>query len=225
MTYTLTLISKALASKLLCIEIWMDIMQKLLKILYDSLMILLIIVTILTLWSDNEINSEIHFIVWLVFAIDFIVRFALAKEKWQFIKKNPFLIIAVIPLDQFFQLARIVRIFYLFRIKTITKYYIKPYLEKLERTHKLIIICIIPFGLWIEALIIWRMDNKLDSWNNAIIEVFSHLFLFAKSIEMIQHFPTIILLSITSILGVLLQGLALQWFFTKIEDVYRRSVN
>lgn len=68
----------------------MDIMQKLLKILYDSLMILLIIVTILTLWSDNEINSEIHFIVWLVFAIDFIVRFALAKEKWQFIKKNPF---------------------------------------------------------------------------------------------------------------------------------------
>src|SRR5690606_9634499 len=82
-------------------------------------------------WTEHTFNSTLNTIVWLIFFIDFIVRFIIAKKKWEFIRSNPFLVIAIIPLDQFFQIARIVRIFYLFRIKTIAKFYILPYIAKL----------------------------------------------------------------------------------------------
>ncbi|GAE91278.1 hypothetical protein JCM21714_223 [Gracilibacillus boraciitolerans JCM 21714] len=47
--------------------------------------------------------------------IDYMIRIVLSPpRKWEFIKKNPFLLLAVIPFDQFFQVARIVRLLYLF---------------------------------------------------------------------------------------------------------------
>src|SRR5699024_6265461 len=102
-------------------------MNQFFKYVYEALMVLLVIITIVTLWTDHTYNTTVNVIVWLVFFIDFIVRLFSSKSKWNFIKSNPFLLIAIIPVDQFFQIARIVRIFYLFRIKTIAKFYILPY--------------------------------------------------------------------------------------------------
>src|SRR5690625_509358 len=94
-------------------------------------MIFLVMLTIITLWTDNTFNPTINWIVWFVFFIDFVSRLVMTKKKWNFIKHNPFLLIAIIPFDQVFQIARIVRVFYLFRIKTIAKYYITPYVRNL----------------------------------------------------------------------------------------------
>lgn len=96
-------------------------MQKVAQIIYESIMILLVMLTIITIWTEDTYNSTLSWIVWAVFFADFTVRFVMAKAKWDFIKQNPFLLIAIIPFDQFFQVARVVRIIYLFRIKTITK--------------------------------------------------------------------------------------------------------
>src|SRR5699024_5758510 len=92
-------------------------MNDLLKYLYEALMVVLVIITIVTLWTEHTFNSTVNTIVWFIFFVDFVVRFILAKSKWQYIRSNPFLIIAIIPFDQFFQIARIVRVVYLFRIK------------------------------------------------------------------------------------------------------------
>ncbi|KAB8138409.1 transporter [Gracilibacillus oryzae] len=196
-------------------------MQGILKVTYDMFMICLVILTILTLWTDNQVNSPINWLVWLIFFIDFIVRILTVEDKWTFIKKNPFLIIAIIPFDQFFQLARFVRIIYLFRIKTITKYYIQPYLQKMNLYTKIAIITLIPISLIIESLLIWQMDNDFHSWIDALIIVFQHLFFFANSLQSVDHFPTIVCLTITSILGVIIQGLALQWVFNKLDVIYK----
>lgn len=114
-------------------------MQKLMKITYEITMVILVMATIITLWTENSFDSIINLIVWIVFAADFLIRLFRAQEKWTFIKENPFLLIAIIPLDQFFQLARIVRLFYLFRIKTIAKYYVSPYMMKLTYQSKSLI--------------------------------------------------------------------------------------
>ncbi|WP_058307510.1 hypothetical protein [Gracilibacillus massiliensis] len=196
-------------------------MQQKARIFYDILMILLVVLTILTLWVDHTVNSTINLIVWLIFLVDYIIRIFLVENKWDFIKKNPFLLLAVIPLDQLFQVARIVRIVYLFRIKTITKYYISPYLKKLSYTKKLIILLAVPVLLFIETIVIWQMNNNLAYWYDAFIIVFQHLFIFANSLETIHHFPSIILLTITSIFGVIIQGLVLQWLFDKSEKIWR----
>ncbi|MFC4404273.1 transporter [Gracilibacillus xinjiangensis] len=196
-------------------------MQGKLKILYDLLMVVLVMMTILTLWTNNEVNSTINWIVWLIFFTDFVIRILIADDKWGFIKKNPFLIIAIIPFDQFFQLARFVRIIYFFRIKTITKYYVQPYIEKMNAFAKIILIVLLPVSLILESLFVWLMENKFHFWLEALIVVFKHLFIFANSLESVEHFPTIICLTITSIIGVIIQGLALQWIFNKLDLVYK----
>ncbi|WP_163582726.1 transporter [Gracilibacillus saliphilus] len=199
-------------------------MQQKARMIYDMAMILLVMVTILTLWVEHTVNSTINLIVWIVFLIDYIIRIILADNKWQFIKKNPFLLLAVIPFDQFFQVARIVRLFYLFRIKTITKYYVTPYIKQLTYTKKMLLLLSLPALLLIETIMIWKMENKLEFWHDAFFVVFQHLFIFANSLESINHFPSILLLTITSIFGVIIQGLVLQWLFDKLEDIwYKRK--
>ena len=197
-------------------------MQQKARMIYDMAMILLVMVTILTLWVEHTVNSTINLIVWIVFLIDYIIRIILADNKWQFIKKNPFLLLAVIPFDQFFQVARIVRLFYLFRIKTITKYYVTPYIKQLTYTKKMLLLMSLPALLLIETIMIWKMGNKLEFWHEAFFVVFQHLFIFANSLESINHFPSILLLTITSIFGVIIQGLVLQWLFDKLEDIWHK---
>ena len=185
-------------------------------------MILLVILTILTIWTENTYNSAINWIVWAVFFGDFLFRFFLAKGKWQFIKRNPFLILAIIPFDQFFQIARIVRLIYFFRIKQIAKYYITPYTKKLTYQSFSLIVIIITSLLISESFIVWKLEFSIQSFLEGVYVVFGHLLFFGHHIFIIKHTISIWLLTITSIIGIVLQGLALQWLFTKFELIYRK---
>ncbi|WP_229683114.1 transporter [Virgibacillus oceani] len=201
-------------------------MQQIMKTTYESIMILLVMLTIVTLWSENTYNSTINWIVWAVFFIDFVVRLTVSKEKWNFIKQNPFLVIAIIPFDQFFQIARIVRIIYLFRIKTITKYYISPYIEKLSFQSMSLIGSIILVILFAESLFIWNVESSIQTYYDALFVVFGYLLFFGHEIYIIGNQAAIWTLTGISILGIVVQGIALQWAFTKVEtlaDKYRKK--
>lgn len=93
------------------------IYAKIMKNVYEVMMILLVILTIMTIWTDNAYNSTVNWIVWIVFFVDFSVRFLTSKKKWNFIKQNPFLTIAIIPLDQFFKLHELSVLFTYFELK------------------------------------------------------------------------------------------------------------
>ena len=196
-------------------------MQKLMKLMYEGTMILLVLLTIMTIWTEHTINSTINWIVWGIFFIDFLVRLWLTKNKWGLVKQNPFLILAIIPFDQFFQIARIVRLIYFFRIKTIAKYYITPYVKKL--TYQSLTAIGISFFIFVllVTIIVWKVEENVITFWESIYVVFSYLFFLGHRIFLIEHTISIFFLTITSILGVVLQGLALQWAFTKAETVYQ----
>lgn len=197
-------------------------MNQFFKYVYEALMVLLVIITIVTLWTDHTYNTTVNVIVWLVFFIDFIVRLFLSKSKWNFIKSNPFLLIAIIPVDQFFQIARIVRIFYLFRIKTIAKFYILPYALMLTyRALGLILASYIIILLGI-SLAVLRVEEAITTLKDAIFVVFGHLLFFGHRIFIIEHMMSVSLLTIVSISGVIIQGLALQWVLSKGEFIFRK---
>jgi len=185
-------------------------------------MILLVLATIITIWTENTYNSTINWIVWGVFFTDFMIRFIIAKKKWEFIKKNPFLLIAIIPFDQFFQIARIVRLIYFFRIKTIAKYYITPYIRRLTYQSLTLLIFIILILLLSESFIVWKLESSIHSFLYGIYVVFGHLLFFGHRIFIIDHSVSIWLLTVTSILGVVIQGLALQWVFGKAEIIFQK---
>ncbi|RCW64833.1 transporter [Saliterribacillus persicus] len=197
-------------------------MQQMLKITYDVFMLILVILTVLTLWMENSFNSIIGWIVWFIFFVDFVVRFFKEKKKWVFIKKNPFLVIAIVPFDQFFQVARIVRLIYLFRIKTITKYYINPYLNRMSKFKKTLISPVLLVLLLVLSLSVFLIENKFDNLYESVYIILQHLFLFASSFQDVDHFTTIILLTFTSMIGVIIQGLALQWLFVRIEKIWNK---
>ncbi|WP_240468645.1 hypothetical protein [Gracilibacillus sp. YIM 98692] len=87
---------------------------------------------------------------------------------------------------------------------------------------KLFILCTILGYLIVSTVIIWRMENILIEWHEALVIVFQHLFVFANSIQTIEHFPTIMLLTITSVIGVAIQGMALQLIFNKVEHLMKK---
>ncbi|OZU89459.1 transporter [Virgibacillus indicus] len=199
-------------------------MQQIMKIVYEGIMILLVMLTIVTIWTENTYNSAINWIVWAIFFIDFLFRFFASEEKWSFIKKNPFLIIAIIPLDQFFQMARIVRIIYFFRIKTITKYYVTPYIEGLTYKTLGIILSLLFLLLLGASAVIWNVEDGISTYFESTLAVFSHLLFFGHRMFGMENSISIWIVTGASIVGILLQGLALQWGFTKAETVYNRII-
>src|SRR5690625_4957071 len=197
-------------------------MKGLFRYIYEALMVILVLATIVTLWTESTFNSTINTVVWFIFFIDFVVRLVLAKSKWQYIKNNPFLVIAIIPLDQFFQIARIVRIFYLFRINTIAKFYIIPYVGML--TYRALVLF---FGIFLLLLvglagIVLKLEASIGTYVEALYVVFGHLLFFGHRIFLIEHIVSVSLLTVVSISGVIFQGLALQWVFGRAEVIYRK---
>lgn len=197
-------------------------MQAKLKTVYEGIMILLVMLTIITLWSENTYNSTINWIVWSVFFIDFLYRFFTTTSKWQFVKNNPFLLLAIIPFDQFFQVARIVRIIYLFRIKTIAKYYITPYVNKITYKSMTMILAIILLLLLLESYMILAIEDSIHTYLDALYITYSHLFFFGHKIFEINKMASVWVLTCTSIIGIAIQGLALQWGFSKMETITKR---
>ncbi|SFE28706.1 voltage-gated potassium channel [Lentibacillus persicus] len=197
-------------------------MQKVAQIIYESIMILLVMLTIITIWTEDTYNSTLSWIVWGVFFADFTVRFVMAKAKWDFIKQNPFLLIAIIPFDQFFQVARVVRIIYLFRIKTITKYYVVPYIEKLTVQSKSLILSIVVILLLAEGFLLQKAEQSVDTYVDALYVVTGYLLFFGHRIFEIEQAISVATLTVVSVLGIALQGLALQWVFNKLDVVFKR---
>ncbi|WLR50381.1 transporter [Bacillus tianshenii] len=192
-------------------------MQSVMKRIYEVIMIVLVMLTILTLWTNQSYNTTINLIVWAAFFLDFLVRFIRSENKWEFLKQNPFLVIAIIPLDQFFQVARVVRIIYLFRIKTITKYYFQPLVDKLTYKSKTMLFLSIFVFLATEALIIWQIEESIGAYHTSLLFIIRQLMFFGHNSGVAPTTATLWLLTITSIIGVILHGLAIQWLFSKLE--------
>lgn len=57
----------------------------------------------------------------VIFAIDYITRFFLATQKWNFFKHNIFDLIAIIPFNAIFSVFRFFRVFRILRLAKITK--------------------------------------------------------------------------------------------------------
>lgn len=91
-----------------------------LKIYYELFLILLIVTSAFFVIA-NVNNVLFDQIVWGILFLDVVVRLIVLKDKREYIKKNPFDFIALIPLDSMFQFARFVRLFKIILVMAIFK--------------------------------------------------------------------------------------------------------
>lgn len=97
-------------------------MKRFLQIVYESIMILLALLSVILFWYTG--GKTLVLVIWGVFLIDVLVRIKMSNKKFMYILKNPFDIISIIPFDEFMLLARFSRLILLFRVKTILSRYV-----------------------------------------------------------------------------------------------------
>lgn len=71
--------------------------------------------------AQEKLLTNIDLSILVVFAVDYFYRLARAQNKWQFIKINIFDLIAIMPFDKAFRLARLARLVRLARMARFTK--------------------------------------------------------------------------------------------------------
>jgi voltage-gated potassium channel len=75
-------------------------------LIYEILMSALAIISVSMIWIDSDSLYFLDRLVWFIFLIDISLRFTRSEYKWGYIKKHPLDLIAIIPFDAIFQLAR-----------------------------------------------------------------------------------------------------------------------
>ncbi len=135
---------------------------------YEVTMAVLALISVLTLWRNQGFFFYLDFIVWMLFVLDVSLRFIVSKDKWGYIKKNPLDIIAIIPFNSIFRLARLVRLFRVIRSISILNHYLKPFYEIL-RTNNLDKVLIGLFVLiFVSSIPIQILEPNIETYIDAI---------------------------------------------------------
>lgn len=91
-----------------------------LHLLYEFFVTGLVIFSLVADLPDPQ-GAYLDWFVWGLFVVDYTTRVSVADRKWEFIKKHPLDLIAIIPLDQIFRAARIIRLVRVVRLISILK--------------------------------------------------------------------------------------------------------
>lgn len=185
---------------------------------YEGIMVLLAICSVATIWYKSSYNDYVIWGTWFVFFIDFVYKLMTSTNKIQFLKHNPFIIIALIPLDAVFQLARTARILHLMRLKVITKHYTKPLINKLK---KLRFGYLIPFSMlfiFLAIIPLYVFEPGITSYWDGFVGGVASLVFFGYTSVM----PTTLIgkgtIIFLTIFGVILHGILISFLLTIILD-------
>ncbi|WP_232827969.1 hypothetical protein [Paraliobacillus sp. X-1268] len=188
------------------------------KIVYEIFMVILATLSIATLWTNLPYTSYIVWITWGIFFADFVYRLYKSQNKFDFLKSNPFLLVAVIPLDAVFQVARFARILHLLRLKTITKYYTMPFVAFLKKQHYGLTSAIISVILICMMIILVVIEPGIITIKDAGVSVITAVTFFGEATfsptTMVGH--TIVVL--TTIIGVMIHGFVISLVFDYVAN-------
>lgn len=139
-----------------------------LTLLYEIVMFILALVSVSFIWIENPSYQFIDIGVWLVFVTDVSIRFFKAESKWNYVKQNPFDIIAIIPFDSIFRLARLARLFRLIKAIAIAAHFARPFfgILKTNGLHKVISFTIIL--IFLSSIPIHFFESSMTTYEDAL---------------------------------------------------------
>ncbi len=90
--------------------------MKIKELYYEIAMGFLAILSVMVFWFDNSTWLFIDRVIWLIFVVDVLIRLFKSENKLRYLKEHPFDLIAIIPFDSIFRLARFARLFRIIRL-------------------------------------------------------------------------------------------------------------
>lgn len=142
--------------------------RKTLKLIYESCMLTLAIISVAFIWVEHPSLIVFDWIVWAVFLSDVLFRFSRSKNKLQYMKENPLDFIAIIPLDAIFRLARVARVFRVIRLVSMSSHFFRPVFQVLN-TNGLNRVLTATFTLIFTASIpIYLIEPNISTYEDAL---------------------------------------------------------
>lgn len=137
-------------------------------ILFEVIMFFLVIISLFLAFSNNSQLVKVDWVIWLIFVIDYFVRFIRADNKWSYIKQHPLELIAIIPFDSIFRAARIVRVFRIMRLIGIGSRYTKTLyiVLKTNGLDKVLLLAIVL--LFLIPIPIVLIEPSINTFTNAL---------------------------------------------------------
>ncbi|MBU9714614.1 hypothetical protein [Evansella tamaricis] len=180
--------------------------KSIIEIIYEMIMFVLAFVAVATIWYGTQYDSVIVWGTWVIFFLDFLYRFFTTTNKMKFLRSNPFMIIAIIPLDSIFQLARVARLLHFLRLKVITQYYTKPIIKKLEKQRFSYLIPVAFIVVFICVLPLYLLEQSLETYFDAFMGGIASLVFFGYTAIKPQTTLGTIIITLLTILGVIIHG-------------------
>ncbi|EKN63627.1 ion transport 2 domain-containing protein [Neobacillus bataviensis LMG 21833] len=143
-------------------------MGKKASILYEIILFSMAVLSVSTIWLDSRQFFFLDKVVWGIFVLDFLIRLFRSENKIKFIKENPFDLIAIIPLDNIFQLARLARLIRLVRIILLSKRHAKPFFAILKTNGLDKILGIIFVVMLVSSLLIKLFEPSIKTYQDAL---------------------------------------------------------
>lgn len=201
---------------------WYNKNKYTLVILYEVVMLMLVTFSLITIFISDEPHPILHTInrvVWVIFLIDLIVRVLKSVSKWKYIKKNPADVVAIIPLEDVFLLARFARLIKLFRYKNLVKRYLGKLDARIQK-YSLLKITVTTLTLTVLLTIIITLTTQ-----NSAIEttewVVRNIFQFNYISDTIRGSWKILILSIIlKVYGLLYMGIVISRVLNIIKTRY-----
>lgn len=136
--------------------------------------------------AQKILLSNIDLSILVIFAIDYFYRLIKAKDKWHFVKGNIFDLIAIVPFDKVFRIAKLARLARFARLSRSTKFtrllrfsklarvfaftkILKNAISGIFKTNGLIYVVLITIGIiLLGALGIMQFEESLDNFGDAL---------------------------------------------------------
>ncbi|WP_415735716.1 ion channel [Lacicoccus alkaliphilus] len=131
-------------------------------------MFTLAVISVSLIWSEAQQFQFIDRLVWFIFLVDVTIRIISTDDKKNWLKNNYFDIVAIIPFDAIFQLARIARLFRVIRLVFIGKHFLKPFFGIIRTNGLNKVIAMTFISLLISAIPIRIFEPSIETYMDAI---------------------------------------------------------
>lgn len=136
------------------------------NVVYETGMAILAVLSVVSFWVNSPTWAWVDKMIWVLFVFDFITRLFLSGNKWSYIKENPLDLIAIIPFESVFRVARVARLFKVIRLLAIFK---KMALFKVLKTNNLDKAILLTFVIiFLSAIPIKLVEPNINSYEDAL---------------------------------------------------------
>jgi voltage-gated potassium channel len=169
-------------------------------------MFLCVMISVGTIWYESPYNHFIIWGTWGIFLIDYVTRLISSNDKVQFIKRHPFDLVAIIPLDALFQTAKLARLYRLIRIKTIAKHYSNPLINKVMENKVPYVLSVSFFVILLATLPFYYYEPLVKTFEQAFRWSIASFLFFGNSNATPETWIGKVVIILLTIIGVIIHS-------------------